>query len=55
MKIRMMWRMRADKRNQGYEIPDKVGITSYRCDYMPDRDSYLLYQGWLTDSQKKFS
>jgi hypothetical protein len=30
----------------GYKIPDSVGMTSYRCDYTPDWDSYLLYRGW---------
>jgi hypothetical protein len=36
-------------RNQGYDLPDWVGKTSYRCYYPPDRDSYLLYQdGKLT-------
>jgi hypothetical protein len=33
-------------RNQEYDLPDWVGKTSSRCNYTPDRDSYLLYQGW---------
>ena len=35
-----------DMRNQGYDLPDWVGKTSYRCYYPPDRDSYLPYCGW---------
>jgi len=42
-------------RNQGYDLPDWVGKTSYRCDYTPDRDSYLPYRGWSIDSHPKFS
>jgi len=30
-----------DTRNQGYNLPDWVGKTSYWYDYTPDRDSYL--------------
>jgi hypothetical protein len=33
-------------RNQEYDMPDLVGKPSYRCDYTPDRDSYLLYWRW---------
>jgi len=46
MKMRTMWRIRVDMRNQGYDLPDWVGKTSYRGYYTPDRDSYLLYRGW---------
>ena len=46
MKMRMMWRIRADMRNQQYDLPEWVGKIWYRCNYMPDRDSYLLYRGW---------
>jgi hypothetical protein len=35
-----------DMSNQGYDLPNWVGMTSYRCNYTPDRDSYLLYRGW---------
>jgi len=31
IKRRMMWRIRADMTNQGYDLPDWVGKTSYRC------------------------
>jgi len=50
-----MWRIRADMRNEGYDLPDWVGKTLLRCNYTPDQDSYLLYRGWLLDSQTKFS
>jgi len=46
MKMRMMWRIRVVVRNQGYKLPDWVGKTSYRCNYMPDRDSCMPYWGW---------
>jgi len=46
MKMRMMWRIQANMRNQGYELPDSVGKTSYPCNYTLDRDSYLPYRGW---------
>jgi len=55
MKMRTMCRIRADMRNQGYHLPDWVGNTSYRCNYTPDRDLYLLYRGWYIDSHTKFS
>ena len=41
--------------NQGYNLPDWVGKTSYRCDYTPDRDSSLPYRGWSIDSHMQFS
>jgi len=44
--MRTMWRIRADMRNQGYDLPDSVGKTLYRCYYMPDRDTYLPFRGW---------
>jgi len=44
--MRTMWRIRVDRRNQGYDLPDWVGKTLYQCNYAPDRDSYLLYRGW---------
>jgi len=43
MKMRTMWRIRADMRDQGNNLPDWVGKTSYRCNYTADRDSYLPY------------
>jgi len=46
MKMRMNWRIRADMRNLGYDLPDRVGKTSYQCYYMPHRDLYLPYRGW---------
>ena len=42
-------------RNQGYNLPDWVGKTSNRCDYMPDRDPYLPSWGSSIDSHMKFS
>ena len=52
MKMRTMRRIRADMRNRGYDLPDWVPKTSYRCNYTPDRDSYLLYgDGQLTCTQ----
>jgi len=38
-----IWRIQADMRNKKYDVPDWVGKTLYRCNYMPDRDLYLLY------------
>jgi hypothetical protein len=49
------WRIRADMRNPRYDLPDWVGKTSYRCNYSPDRESYLPYQGWSIDLHTKFS
>ena len=46
MKMETRWRIRADRGNQGYQLPDWVGKSSYRCNYMLDRDSYRAYQGW---------
>jgi len=53
--MRMMRRIRADTRNQGHDLPDCVEETSYWCNYMADRDLYLLYRGWSNDSHTKFS
>jgi len=55
MKMGMIWRIRAEMRNQGYDLPDWVWKTSYRCNYSLDRDSYLPYRGWLIDSHTQFS
>jgi len=44
--MRAMGRIPADMSNEGYDLPDWVGMTSYRCNYTLDRNSYLLYQGW---------
>ena len=46
MKMRTIRRIRAYMRNEGYNGPDGVGMTSYQCDNSPDWDSYLPYQGW---------
>jgi hypothetical protein len=46
MKIRMMWRIRADMGYQGYDIPDLVGKPWYQCYYTPDRELYLPFCGW---------
>ena len=46
MKMRMIWRIRANMRNQGYDLPDWVGKTWYRLNDTPDQDSYLPYRGW---------
>jgi len=51
----MIWRIRADMRNLGYDLPDWVGKTSCRCEFAPDQDLYLPYQGWSIDSHTKFS
>ena len=41
-----------DMRNQGYDMPDWIGKTSYWYNYTPDWDSYLLYRGGkLTGTQ----
>jgi len=50
-----MWRIRADMRDQGYDLPDCVGKTLYRCHYRPDQDSSLPYRGWEIDLHTKFS
>jgi len=53
--MKTMWRIRADSRNQWYDLPDWVGKTRYRCDYMPGQDSYLPHRGWYIYLHKKFS
>jgi len=53
--MRIIWRIRADMRNQEYDLRDWVGKTSYRCDYMPDRESYLPYRGSSIDSHTTLS
>jgi hypothetical protein len=55
MRIKTIWRIQADMRKPEYGMPDWVGKTLYGCNYMPDWDSYLLYQGWEIDSHTKFS
>ena len=50
-----IWRIRADMRNQEYNLPDWVGKTSYQCDYTSDRDLDQLYRISKIDSHKKFS
>jgi hypothetical protein len=55
MKMRTMWRIQAGMRNQGYNLPDRVGKTSYQCNYTLDRYAYPLYRGWLLDPHVKFS
>jgi len=50
----MIWRIRADMRNQGDDLLDWVGKTSYRCYYTPDWDSYLPFQGCSIYSHTKF-
>jgi hypothetical protein len=60
MKMRTMWRIRADMRNQGYNLPDWVGKTLYLYDYRLDRNSYLpssakhisLWAEWLRQSRR---
>jgi len=37
--MRTMWRIQGDMGNQGYDLPDWVGKTSYQSNYTPDRDS----------------
>jgi len=53
--MRTMWRILVDMGNQGYDLPDSVAKTLYRCYYRPDRDSYVPYRGWYIDSHTKFS
>jgi len=55
MKMGAIWRIRADMRNQGYDLPDWVRKTSYRCLFVPDRNVNLPYRGWSIDSHTKFS
>ena len=43
MKLRTIWRIQANLRNRGYDLPDWVQKTSYRCYYRPDRDPYVPY------------
>ena len=43
--MKTMWRIQADMRNQGYDLPDWVGKITYQCNYTPDRDSYLPFRG----------
>jgi len=38
--------LQVDMRNQGYDLPDLVGITSYPGNNTTDQDLYLLSQGW---------
>jgi hypothetical protein len=42
-------------RIKDYELPDWVVSTTYGCNYTPDRDTYLQYQGWQIESHTKFS
>ena len=46
MRMRMMWRIRAEMRNRGYDLADLIGKTSYGWYYTPNQDSYLPYRGW---------
>ena len=53
--MRMIWWIWLNMRHQEYEWPDWVLKRSYQCDNLPDRHSYLPYQGWYIDSHTKFS
>jgi len=53
--MRTMWRIRADMGIQGYDLPDWVEKTLYRCYYTPDCDLYVPYRGWEIYSHTKFS
>jgi hypothetical protein len=55
MKMGTMWRIQVDMRNLGYDLPDVIGKTTYQCNYLVDRDTYLLDRGWYIDSHTKFS
>jgi len=55
MQMRTMLTIRADMRNQVYNLPDWVGKTSYQCDYTSDRDLDQLYCISKIDLHKKFS
>jgi len=50
-----IWRIRAGIQNQGYNLPEWVGKTTYKWNYTRDQDSYLPYRGWSIDSHKKLS
>jgi len=54
MEMRTRWRIQADLRYQGYDVPDWVQKTSVWCYFSWDRDTYQLYRGWSIDSHKKF-
>jgi len=41
-----MWSVQADTRNQGYDLPDCVGKTSFQCHYTTDQNSYLPHGVW---------
>ena len=42
--MRMMWRIREDMRNQGYDLPNRVGKTSDQCNYTPYWESFKPYR-----------
>jgi hypothetical protein len=51
----MTWRISADMRNLVYDLPDWVGKTWYRCNYMPHQESYLPFWECYIDLHTKFS
>jgi len=50
-----IWRKRVDMRNQGYQMPNCVKKSTYRCSYLPDREWDLPYWEWSIDLDTKFS
>jgi len=50
MKMRMMWSIRVNVRNQQFHFPDWVGMTLYYSDYVPNWKSYLRNQEWFIDT-----
>jgi hypothetical protein len=44
MEMRTIWRIGVDRREQGYDLSDWNGKTTYQCNYTPDLDSNLPYQ-----------
>jgi len=49
------WRIRAYRRNQGYNIPESVGKATNRWYYNQNWDSYVPYLGWYIDSHMEYS
>jgi len=55
MERRTMRRVCALMRNQWYDLPDWVEMTSCQWNYTPDQNSSLPYRGWQIDPHTKFS
>ena len=46
MNMNMMWRIRVDIGNQGYDLPEWVGKASCQGNYTPYCESHHPYRGW---------